>query len=46
MGAYNLSLTIASFFVIIAQFGIETYASRLIAQTSSENDQNKVYFEM
>lgn len=46
MGEYSLSLTTASLFVIVAQFGIETYGSREIAKSKSDLKKNEIFFEL
>lgn len=46
MGDYGLSLTTASLFVIVSQFGIETYGSREIARAETVSDRNKIFFEL
>lgn len=46
MGEYSLSLTTASLFVVIAQFGIETYGSREIARSRSDFKRNETFFQL
>lgn len=46
IGEYSLSLSIASFFIVISQFGIETYGTREIASVDSILDRNTLYFKL
>ena len=44
MGAYNYVLTIASYFVLFANFGIKVYGNRCIAQVRDDPDaRNRVF---
>lgn len=46
MGDYSLSLTIANIFVVIAQFGLSTYAIREIAILNSVEARSKEFFKL
>lgn len=46
MGIYSLSLTIANFFVVFAQFGLSTYAIREIAILKTKEERSKVFFKL
>lgn len=46
MGDYSLSLSLASLFVIISQFGIETYGIREIAKLDSQVERDQLFFKL
>src|SRR5699024_7669034 len=46
MGEYSLSLSIASLFVVISQFGIETYGTREIAKTELKSERDQLFFKL
>lgn len=46
MGEYSLSLSIASLFVIISQFGIETYGTREIAKVDSKTSRDQLFYQL
>ena len=47
MGAYNYVLTVASYFVLFANFGIKVYGSRCIAQVRDDPDaRNRTFSEI
>lgn len=46
MGDFNLSLTVASLFVVFSQFGIETYGSREIAKSETNNIRDTKFFNL
>lgn len=46
MGLYSLSLTLASLFVVIAQFGLPTYGSREIATSNTTNESSLIFFHL
>lgn len=46
MGDFNLSLTVASLFVVFSQFGIETYGSREIAKSETNNKRDTKFFNL
>lgn len=46
MGEYSLSLTLASFFVVVAQFGIPTFGAREIAFIDSNEKNNNIFFKL
>lgn|SRR5699024_5446236 len=46
MGEYSLSLSLASLFVIISQFGIETYGTREVAKIDSKAERDQLFFQL
>lgn len=46
MGEYSLSLSLTSLFVIISQFGIETYGTREVAKVNSKVDGDQLFFQL
>jgi len=46
MGEFNLSLTIASLFVVLSQFSIETYGSREIAREQIDDKRDSKFFKL
>jgi len=46
MGDYSLSLSIASLFVIVSQFGIETYGTREIAKREFKKERDQLFFKL
>lgn len=46
MGEYSLSITLASLFVVIAQFGLPTYGAREIAISDSKKEATESFFKL
>ncbi|SEI76889.1 Membrane protein involved in the export of O-antigen and teichoic acid [Alkalibacterium gilvum] len=46
MGEYSLTLSIASLFVILSQFGIETFGIREVAKLESKTERDELFFKL